>query len=459
MRQSLTRWTLGGLVALIGSAGSLDAQGYSVNEHGSCAMGRAGTGVASPCPDGSAMFFNPAGLALMPGGKSVASIGATLIAPSGGFTSDLGNKTELKKKVIPVPAVYFAHGFSDHVAAGIGLMAPYGLVTEWPDTSQVSYLGYKSQIRAIYIQPTLSVGLAKNRVLLGAGFDVNFLHVNLRQRVDLATTPLPSPAPPGATFANLGVPNGTAFADANLSGNGTGVGYHVGLIIKANDRVSLGIRYLSRQKVTIDNGTVDFTPVNTGIVLAAGNPFGVPAGTPLDAVVAPQFAANSALSDQGAKTGLRMPEQIAFGVSVKPVNKLSMLFDVQLTHWTVFDTLLLDFELAPTETLAENFKNTTAWRIGAEYQISPSSTVRGGLILHNAAEPDGSVTPNLPEGDRTEFTLGFGTRIGSKLGLDLAFQYINQGDRRGRSVPYGQPDNGLFSFKAPLFGATLAYNF
>ncbi len=459
MRRFLVRLVVGGMVALVGTSGALSAQGYSVNEHSSCAMGRAGTGVASPCSDGSAMFFNPAGLALMPKGKTTLSAGATLIAPRGNFTSDLGVKTDLNNKVIPIPAVFLSHGFSDHIAAGIGVFAPYGLETEWPDTSQVKFLGYKSLIRTIYVQPTLSVGLANNRVLVGAGFDLNFLHVNLRQQVDLASTPLPPPAPPGATFANLGIPNGTAFADADLSGNGTGVGYHVGLIVKPSDQISLGIRYLSRQKVKVDNGSVKFSPVNTGIVLAQGNPFGVPAGTPLDAIVAPQFTTGNALSDQDARTALRMPEQVAFGVTIKPVSKFTFLFDVQLMHWTVFDTLIVDFALAPTETLPENFENTTAWRFGAEYAISPKTTIRGGVLFHDGAEPDGSVTPNLPEGDRNEFTLGLGTRIGSKLGLDLAFQYIDQGDRRGRSVPFGQPDNGLFNFKAPLFGATLTYDF
>ncbi len=46
--------------------------------------------------------------------------------------------------------------------------------------------------------------------------------------------------------------------------------------------------------------------------------------------------------------------------------------------------------------------------------------------------PDESVTPTLPEGTRAEFTAGFGTRLGSKLTADLAYQYIDQADRRGR---------------------------
>ena len=57
---------------------SVEAQGFSVNEQGSCAMGRGGTGVASPCADGSAIFYNPAGL-ILPNGKGVVSGGATFI--------------------------------------------------------------------------------------------------------------------------------------------------------------------------------------------------------------------------------------------------------------------------------------------------------------------------------------------------------------------------------------------
>ena len=47
--------------------GSAVAQGFAVNEHGTCVIGRAGTGVAAPCSDGSTINFNPAGIAEMDG--------------------------------------------------------------------------------------------------------------------------------------------------------------------------------------------------------------------------------------------------------------------------------------------------------------------------------------------------------------------------------------------------------
>ncbi|MEO8138749.1 MAG: outer membrane protein transport protein [Gemmatimonadota bacterium] len=459
MRRFHVWLAVGGLAALTGVPVTLAAQGFSVNEHSTCAMGRAGTAVASPCADGSAIFFNPAGVASSAKGHTTISAGGTAIAPSGGFTDDAtGTTSNLNNKVYPIPALYITHGFSDRVAAGIGVFAPYGLTTDWPATTPGRYLGYKSVIRAIYIQPTVAVKLG-SMVKLGAGFDLNIFHVQLRQRVDLSTQQLPAPAPPGATFANLGIPAGTDFADVNLTGNATGVGYNLGAILEPSDKVSLGLRFLSRQKVKMNNGTAAISQVSTGITLAAGNPFGVPAGTPLDAVVAGQFTGSGPLQDQNARTAVRMPEQLVGGIMVKPVDRLKLLFDVSWTNWKVFDTLSIITANLPQSNIPENFGATTAWRYGAEYEISPTTVIRAGYLFHNAAEPKGSVTPNLPEGSRSEFTVGLGAKLGSSLHGDLAYQYINQQDRRGRTVPFGQPDNGLFTFKAHLFGAMLTYTF
>jgi len=74
------------LSLLIGAPAVLGAQGFGIYELGACGMARAGTGVAAPCPDGSAIFFNPAGLAGLKGWH--VSAGGTLIKALGNFTSD-----------------------------------------------------------------------------------------------------------------------------------------------------------------------------------------------------------------------------------------------------------------------------------------------------------------------------------------------------------------------------------
>ncbi|HET7025874.1 MAG TPA: outer membrane protein transport protein [Gemmatimonadales bacterium] len=429
------------------------AQGYGLYEHDACAMARAGTGVAAPCADGSAMFFNPAGLADVTG--KVATVGGVLINTSGSFTADAtGQVSNLTDGHYPAPNVYLAMplGTSKYVV-GLGLFAPYGLTTEWPTTAAGRFDGYKSKIQGIYLQPTVAMKL-NDKWNFGAGFDINFMSVELDQRLDLST----QQAAPGVTFAMLGIPAGTDFGAASLSGNGTGVGYHLGVQFKASDRVSFGLRYMSRQLVKFNNATASFTQVPTGIVLPGGNPFGVPAGTPLDALVAGQFLPDSQLSNQGGSTWLRIPEQLVLGTAYKITPKLTGLFDLQWTNWAVFDTLTVKLDRAPTQQLPEDNKAVIDWRLGGEYQLNPSTVLRAGILAHKGASPDENVTPNLPEGNRTELTAGFGTRLTPMLGFDFALQYIDQADRRGRSGPPG-PNDGLYAFSAYLVGASFVYRF
>ena len=71
----------------------------------------------------------------------------------------------------------------------------------------------------------------------------------------------------------------------------------------------------------------------------------------------------------------------------------------------------------------------------------------------------------FPEAARTEFTAGFGSRINERFGFDLAYQYIDQADRQGRSgdggleAPTAAQNNGVYTFQANLVGITLTYSF
>ena len=80
--------------------------------------------------------------------------------------------------------------------------------------------------------------------------------------------------------------------------------------------------------------------------------------------------------------------------------------------------------------------------------------------MHTGASPSDFVTPLLPEGTRYEFTAGAGFKLGGNLHGDVAYQYIQQLDRRGRVYPNSAVGNtGLFTFYAHLFGFGLAYTF
>jgi long-chain fatty acid transport protein len=97
-------------------------------------------------------------------------------------------------------------------------------------------------------------------------------------------------------------------------------------------------------------------------------------------------------------------------------------------------------------------------RVGVDYGVAERVALRGGFVAHQAAAPDGSVTPDLPEGARMEYTAGFGAGLSQHLGVDFAYQYIKQEDRNGRVLLTG-PDTGTYAFHANLFGVSVIVHF
>jgi long-chain fatty acid transport protein len=446
---------LGTLLSVVGAA-SVSAQGFGVYEQGACMTGRGGAGVADPCHDGSGMFFNPAALSF---DAKIMTFGSVLIGPSGTFTDTSGTSMNGKVSTLndawyPVPNIYVSMPFAKRYAFGVGVMAPYGLTTDWPETSQGRYLGYKSVVQGLYVQPTFAVKV-NDKFSLGFGIDATYLNVELRQRVDLSTQLLPN----GAPFSAVGVPAYTDFADVQLKGKTWNYGYHLGMIVKPNDRFAIGARYLGGQSIGINDGTIDTTQIMTGLKLPPQL-----GGTPIDSLVAPQFAAGGKLSDQAATTTIPMPAAFVAGMMIKAAPTVKLFFDYQWTNWKKFDVLPINGQYLKS-TIIESYNNVSGFRMGTEIGLGAKNALRAGFNIHGPAAPDQTVTPNLPEGSRREFTVGFGSQLAKSFRLDVSYMYLGQPDRAGRTnagkgtVPVPADNNGIYSFMAHLLGASMTVRF
>lgn len=448
------------------AAGPLAAQGFGFYEHGSCTMGRAGAGVASPCDDGSAIFFNPAGLAGTDG--VTVSGGGTLVLIGGGFTDDRTlSETDLDQDPLFAPHLYATYGFSDRLAAGIGVYAPYGLGTEWPEDFDGAFVGYDNDLQSIYVQPTVSYEVADG-ISIGAGPALAVGSVELNQRLDLSQQEIPPEfgAPEGTTFGQLGVPFRTAFADANLEATGaTGVAGHLGVEIDVSDRLSFGARYLSSVELDYD-GDATFTQVETGLVAPAPSPFSEDMDVPLDGLLQGQFQGDGLLVDQKVSTSIEMPAQLAAGLAWRATPRLTLLADYQWVGWSSFDRVELDFERLPTNVRVEEYDDTHGIRLGADLSLEDGWNFRAGFLRHGAAAPDQTVTPLLPEGVRNEITAGLGWTVSPGFDVDVAYQHIAQDDRRGRVQepaegvdPTVELNSGLYTFTGHLIGTTVTIRF
>jgi len=464
------------LVLFAGLPALLPAQGFGIYEQGTCAMGRAGTGVAAPCADGSAIFFNPAGLAGLKGGR--VTLGVTLLDVQGGFTDDVSRqKTSLDDPLLAIPQVYAAYGVTPKLGVGIGLFAPYGLQTRWPLAFDGRFAGYDNILRSVYIQPTVAYQVTP-WLSLGGGLDIVLGKVELNQRLDLADAPVPPlpGVPVGTVFGQFGIAPGTDFADTHLEASKTTVTAHWGAIIKVNDKLSIGGRYLMHAKFNYA-GTARFSQVPTGLVIPADltvGPLTIPAGTPIDVFLAAPATSggldlfNTVLTSQAVTTQITNPEQLIFGLAYKPRKDWTLFVDYQFTRWGKrFNTLTINFaNPALNRVLTESYQNTNGIRVAGEWAKDAKWTFRGGYLRHQGAAPAQTVTPLLPEGRRNEFTGGFTVKLSPGFSADVAYQYIKQDDRRGRTrealfnqAPTTLLNHGVYDFHAHLFGVSLGYAF
>ena len=439
---------------------AVHSQGFSVSSHSACMAGRALAGSAAPCPDASSIFFNPAGLARLPG---TVSVGIDAVGLSGEYHPDGGGATvEQTSSFTPIPHLYINGRLSERIALGIGFFVPYGLSIEWPEEFRGSFVGYRGKITGRYLQPTVAVAVTPT-LSVGGGVDVVRSDVALHQALDLAPTVAASTPAGPVTFGDLGVPTGTAFADAELTGNAWAVTWNIGLLWHATDRVTVGARYLAETTNRFESGRAEFAQRPTGIALGAANPFGVPPGTPLDALLAAQFAPAGPLARQSASTAITYPGQALFGVRLQGTSALMVAADYMWTGWSAYDEIVVDFERLENATIIQDYENAHTLRVGGELELSRPLLLRAGMAHNTVAAPDVTVTPLLPEGARTTYSAG--ARFGrSRWMVDGFGSYVRQGSRRGRLLPRPDRDipaeelnEGTFSGSAFELGLTITY--
>jgi len=438
-------------------AASVSAQGFGIYEQGTCVMARGGAGVAQPCADGSAIFINPAGLTASQGW--IITGGATLIHGSGTFTADQGPVTSSEvAKGAPPPHLYLVNKVNDKLAVGFGTFVPYGLRIQWPIDFAGRFITYDSSLTTVYLQPTIAYAVTPS-ISIGAGVTIARGSVELNRREDLARVPLGAT---GLTFGAL-VDSQTDFENTMLSASGAwGAGANLGAIVKASEQLRFGVRYLTHVKLHY-SGSATFTPIAGTFRVTKPNPLGFPVGAPLNALVA---VAQAALQSQPASTDIEMPAQLVAGTSVSATDRLTLFADYQWVQWSSFDSVVLNFStgVPPSEVLPQNFHNTSAVRLGAQYDLNSMWRVSGGYIHNQAAAPDENVTPFLPDAARNQFTAGVGWTPRPKLTVDVAYQFIAYDDRRGRIVnpppgtaPSTALNSGVYRSRADLIGLTLTF--
>jgi long-chain fatty acid transport protein len=449
------------LLALPASAG---AQAFGLNEIGSCAVARGFATTAAPCDDASSIFWNPGALPKTTGFSFYG--GAAIIAINGDFTRDTSFTTY--KADVPnsvVPHIFLNYRGAGRLAYGIGVYVPYGLTSQWTDSFPGRFSAKKASLQTIYFQPNIAFQLNDNWSI-GGGPIYGHSSVELVQAIDLA--PIPTSAG-GPTFGQLGIAARTEFARVTLKGSSNAFGVTVGVHGKLTPTWEMGARFLSQLTFKYDNADATFEQRPTGLFLAPGNPFGLPAGTPVDAIVAPQFAAGGALTAQKASTKIRHPAQVQVGFAYTGLERTTLSMDYAYVGWRSFQKLPVTFAgTAPSKVIEEDYNNTSSIRLGVEHRTTSGLALRAGFAAASAAAPDETVTPLLPEMDRSYGMFGVGIPLMGRYALDAAYSHIFTSGRRGRideraaGTTTAQAlalNSGFYTLSANIFSLSLKANF
>jgi len=460
----VTRLLLG--AAALSVPCTLSAQAFGLNEIGSCAVARGYAVTASPCRDASAIYWNPAAATWI-NGWSI-SAGAAVISIKGAFAQD----TTGRKWDADVPTKIVPHGFLNYhsptssMAFGVGFYVPYGLTSQWTEDFPGRFSAQKAALATFYVQPNFAWQITP-QWSIGGGPVIGHSTVELIQGVDLSDQ---FTSAGGPKFKALGIATGTEFAKVKLNGSAMAYGAQIAIAGKPSPEWSVGIRFLTPLEFKYDDADAEFTQVLTNLVIGGDLAPPFSKGTPIDALVAGQFTGTGALVKQKVSTKITHPAQVQGGLAYSGYKNWLLEADYAWVGWKRFDVLPVTFAgpaAGSSRVLLEKYNNSSSVRLGAEYTIPTDGwKLRAGFAGVASAAPPETVTPLLPEQDRTYFTVGAGIPFMSTWTLDASYARIFTPGARGRiaertslTQTADQLNTGVYSLSANVFSLTLKANF
>lgn len=413
MKRLVERLGLWMAVGGIAGAAPIAAQaaGFALLEQNASGIGTAYAGTAAVAEDASTIFFNPAGMTMLPGRQLV--VAADLIyvdtAFSGSGSTNLpvalgsddgGNAGGLAA----VPSMYFSMPVGERFVAGIGVGAPFGLVTEYDDDWLGRFQGIKSDLMTINVNPSIAFRVSPT-VSIGAGLNW--------QKADVELT--------SATF--LG---GPGEGRTKLEADDDSWGWNVGALFQLSPDLRVGVSYRSRVKYTLEG---DVSTRTLGGV----------------AVPAASF---------DAKADVTFPDSAILSVTQMYGPKWQLLGDVQYTNWSTVDRIevINRGTGGVADRLVFDFNDTWRIALGVNYFHDEKWTFRGGVAWDESPVDDDNRTVRLPDSDRIWVSLGAKYRFSNAIAVDVGYSHLFGGSPDIDHTRSLSPNPPLSAFNTTVSG-------
>lgn len=395
------RLTVG--LALAGCANLAQAAGFALIEQNASGLGNAYAGQAASAQDASTIFFNPAGMTLLPDSQLV--LAGNLIYPQAEFTGTVspaiggGNGGDAGDLAF-VPNAYFAYRVSPDIFVGVGLGAPFGLKTEYDSTWKGRTQAIKSELKTINLNPSIA-WKASEALSLGAG--VSFQYAE-------------------ATLTNFAGAPGVA----TVEGDDTSWGFNLGALWQMSEATRIGFAYRSEVDQSLE-GDLSFSVAPTVIPVTAD---------------------------------VTLPDSASLSLFHKLDARWELLADITWTGWSDFDELrIVRTTGTPVSVTPENWDDSYRYSVGANYRLDDKLMLRGGLAYDETPVSDAYRTARIPDENRTWLAFGAQYRLSDKTALDVGYAHLFIDDARINKTESGITLSGEFESSVDILSAQLTLDF
>lgn len=449
--------------------------GFALQENSGSGLGNAYAGGAAAAEDAATLWSNAAGMARLSSGQVAGALnliqpsmkfrnGASLPAaqqPLGGEGGDAGSLSV-------VPNLYLTVPIDSRWSVGLGLNAPFGLVSEYDSSWIGRFQAIKSEIKTINVNPAVS-WKATDSIALGLGANWQRIEGTFTSQVNYSGALLSAASAlvekgliPPETVGAIAAATPGLVSGANVDGNDYAWGWNLGILIDIDKSNRIGAQYRSGLKYTL-SGNVEFS-----------NPT-LPALPPALAPLVGQLAAginSQVLYNSGITSEIEMPAivNVSYFGTLNP--QWDLMVDVQYTGWGAIRNLeFVRTNGKPLQSTVENFDDSWRVSVGANYRHDAQWTFRGGLAYDQSPVQDAYRTARLPDADRTWLALGVKYTANPKLWFDLGAAYIwvrsPSIDDKGSSSPPPNPPsvaqnglvNGSYSNRVVVLSGQVTYAF
>lgn len=395
------------ICSMVLAAVSVQAAGFGIYEY-SARANALGNSVMAGKADPSSIAVNPAQLTQLEGTQI--AIGATGIYPQATVDIDSpaadAGSYDGESSLWTMPHLYVTHALNEQISFGVGVYSRFGLGTEFESSWPGAFDVYKVGIKSVSINPIIGYNVTDN-FSIAIGPEIMWFDFEMKKKT----------------------PTSAGIGDFDVAGDSWGAGFSLGARYQLNDWLSFGASYRSEVRQDVKG--------DAKISKGAQNFF-----------------------DRSASGQITLPQQVGFGINVKPMDDLSVEVGATWIGWSSYEELKIEYADGAFPTKTSMYNDTWRLNIGAEYNLTENWDLRASYVYDESPLNGDHLSYMVPANDRQIFGLGVGWHNES-WSVDASYNYLFISDRSGH-VDITDSYRQNCEFKdgdAHLVGITVGYKF